>query len=427
MKCRLTQALANNVTLPDGKDGEIYWDTDLIGFGLRVRRSGARVIRSWLCTYRHHGQQRRPSISADKVSFADARKWAKQVLAKVQLGEDPQQTKKDENERNERTLKWVAKEFLREKDEAAAKGEIKRRTADVKHHYLLGRRPAAKGKNWRVKLNTDSWLKPLHGVPISKVTLGDISACLVVAEKRSGRASAIALKSITSEMFSWAMQMGYAEQNPVINARKIKSPPSRDRVLSLPELIAIWRACEDDDYGKCVQLLILSSQRRSEIGAIRWSEFDDPENPTIWTLPKQRSKNRLEHVLPVTPMMRDIIMAVAKRDGLRDGLDVLFGFRAGGLTGWSIGKKALDAKLPDLPPWTHHDVRRSVASGLGDLGVPPHVIEEILNHKPRNVQRTYNKSPYASEVRTALLRWQDHLVSLLEDRAPKVVPFERAL
>jgi integrase len=192
-------------------------------------------------------------------------------------------------------------------------------------------------------------------------------------------------------------------------------------VLSSDELISIWRSVEDADYGRIVRLLILCGARRTEIGGIRWSELDFEKG--IWTLPKERSKNKLAHALPLTPMMREILESVP----VRDGLDVLFGYTSSGFTSWGC-KSALDAKL-DLPHWTHHDIRRSVASGLGDIGIAPHVTEQILNHRSghrRGVAGTYNRSVYQLEVANALQQWQHHLASLLEGRAPKVVPFERA-
>jgi integrase len=413
--------------LPAGKSGCDHWDDTLIGFGLRLRRGGGgRIIRRWIVAYRAHGRQRRPGVSADSVSASAAREWARKILARVELGEDPQSEKEERRGKDTRTLKWVALQFIDHKTERAKRGEIKPRSVALIGHYLIGQRDGAKGNRRGKKgRHVESWLKGLHHIAIDKVTRGDIAACLVACEKHSGTASAIALRSAISSLFSHAQQMGFVEQNPTINAFKPEALKSRDRVLSSDELIAIWRNLEDNDYGKVIRLLILTGSRRSEIGGMRWSEIDLDKG--VWTLPKERSKNKLAHVLPITPMMRSILESIPQRDGVRGG-DVLFGFTGSGFTNWKY-KQALDAKL-DLPPWLHHDIRRGVASSLGDIGVQPHVIEEILNHRSghrRGVAGIYNKSSYANEVRAALLMWQDHIKALLEGRAPKVVPFERAL
>lgn len=58
--------------------------------------------------------------------------------------------------------------------------------------------------------------------------------------------------------------------------------------------------------------------------------------------------------------------------------------------------------------WTMHDLRRTVASGMAGLGIAPHVIEAVLNHKNgtiRGVAAIYNRYSYSSEKRAALDAW----------------------
>ena len=72
-----------------------------------------------------------------------------------------------------------------------------------------------------------------------------------------------------------------------------------------------------------------------------------------------------------------------------------------------------------------HDIRRTVATGMADLGVEPHVIEAALNHfsgHRRGVAGIYNRSSYERAVRSALLRWSEHVLALVEGRTTNVVP-----
>jgi integrase len=135
-----------------------------------------------------------------------------------------------------------------------------------------------------------------------------------------------------------------------------------------------------------------------------------------------RSKNGRPHTLPLTPLMMQIIDSIPRRER-----DLLFGHRAGsGFTSWSIGKHALDQKL-GLPAWTHHDIRRSVATGMANIGIQPHIIEAVLNHQSghrRGVAGIYNRSPYEREVRDAMLRWSDHVRSLIEGTKRKVIALD---
>jgi hypothetical protein len=102
--------------------------------------------------------------------------------------------------------------------------------------------------------------------------------------------------------------------------------------------------------------------------------------------------------------------------------DQLFGTRGGGFTMWSRGKAALDARS-GVKDWTTHDIRRSVATKLADLGVMPHIIEAALNHYSghrRGVAGTYNRSAYEKEIRNALALWHDHLRALVEGGERKI-------
>src|SRR5215471_15305912 len=73
--------------------------------------------------------------------------------------------------------------------------------------------------------------------------------------------------------YTWAMRMGIATANPCIGSINPKAN-ERERVLSADELVAVWKACGDDDYGRIVKLLVCTGCRRDEIGDMMWSELD---------------------------------------------------------------------------------------------------------------------------------------------------------
>jgi integrase len=123
-------------------------------------------------------------------------------------------------------------------------------------------------------------------------------------------------------------------------------------------------------------------------------------------------------------MMRDIITSVPRLVSR----DQLFGLRGDGFTGWVKGKHALDERS-GVSAWTVHDIRRSAATRMADLGVQPHIIEQILNHQsghkagPAGI---YNRSSYEREVRAALALWDDHVRALVEGGERKVLPYAPA-
>jgi integrase len=391
------------IELPSGKADHIVFDQTLRGFGLRVRRLAGGVIRKyWIVQYRAHGHARRMNVGdAEKLTAAQAREQARKLLSKVELGGDPQADRRERHEKDSLSLRSVVADYL------THKGGVKPSTMRMLRRYL----------------DSSTYLGSLHGMPVDRITRKDVAARLLAVSKTSGAPTAIAFRGALSTLFAWAMTMGLIEHNPVVGAFKPTRPPSRDRVLSDAELSAIWKGVGgDDEYGKVVKLLILTGCRREEIAGMRWSEFDDKGT---WTLPATRSKNGKAHTLPLTPLMQKVIDSVPKRDR-----DLLFGSARGhGFTSWSIGKRALDQKL-GLPAWVHHDIRRSVATGMNDIGIQPHIVEQVLNHQSghrRGVAGIYNRSPYEREMRTALTLWADHVHALIEGDGRKVVPLHGKL
>jgi hypothetical protein len=118
--------------------------------------------------------------------------------------------------------------------------------------------------------------------------------------------------------------------------------------------------------------------------------------------------------------------------------------RHGGFQGWSKSKAALDEQVANeakkavfdkrvtVGPWRLHDIRRTVATRMAELGVQPHIIEAVLNHvsgHKAGVAGVYNRSSYAAEKRIALDLWGKYVQALAEgDRSsdgPRVVKFRQ--
>ena len=150
-------------------------------------------------------------------------------------------------------------------------------------------------------------------------------------------------------------------------------------------------------------MLLLTGCRRIEIGSLQWSEIN-LETHSI-TLPKERTKNGREHVVPLCEAALAIIEAIPRRDR-----ELVFGIGRGGFSGWNKSKRELDKTLQFKTPWTLHDIRRTVRTGMGQLGVLPHVAEAALNHLPPKLIRTYDRNTYATEKRAALDLWTNHLL-----------------
>jgi integrase len=396
---RLDSKSVAALDLGDKRD-MIVFDDALAGFGFRLRAgAGGKVLRSWVVQYKRAGQSRRLLLgSASVVSAEQARTMAKKALGKVANGEDPQADKRARRDKDRLSLRSVIDEYL-----AAKQPEVRPRTFFEVRRYLTG-----------------GHFKTLHGMPIDTITRRDVAARLVAITREHGSITAVRARAALSAFFVWAMRMGIVESNPVLGTIQPQDAKPRERVLSDSEMSAIWRACRADSHGRIIKLLVLTGARRQEVGGLCWSELDFERG--VWTLPAARSKNGKQHQLPLMPLALDVIAAVP-RLATRD---TLFGMRGGGFTSWSGAKRELDARS-GVTGWTVHDIRRSMATGLANLGVQPHVVEQVLNHQSghkRGVAGVYNRSSYEREVRAALALWADHIHALVEGGERRVLNFQ---
>jgi integrase len=382
----------------EGKTDAIFFDEDMAGFGFRLRLgAGGKLLRSWVVQYRRAGASRRLLLGSAEVLTADrARAAAKEVLAKVALGQDPAADRADRHAKDKLTFIRAVADYLEGKRTA-----VRPNTFAETSRYLTG-----------------GYFKPLHTMPLDTITRQDVALRIKTIERESGAATAGQARGKLSAFFVAAMQDGLVESNPTIGVRKPVTNRPRERVLSDQELAAIWTACGDDHFGKVVRLMILTACRREEIGGMRWPEFDGD----TWTLPAARAKNHRAHTLPLLPMMRAILDGVPRLVSR----ELLFGQHSpAGFQSWDNHKRDLDRRSR-VEGWQLRDIRRSAATMMADIGVQPHIVEQILNHQSGHragVAGIYNRSPYEREVRAALALWHDHVRSLIEGGERKVVAF----
>jgi integrase len=387
------------------KSDLIFFDDQLPGFGFRLRRgAGGKINKSWIAQYRRAGGTRRVLIgNADVINAEAARAAAKKILAQVALGGDPQADRVDRRAKDQLAMRSVVAEYLQ-----AKKNDVRRRTLVENTRYL-----------------STGYFRPLHAMPIDTIKRRDIASCLVVISRKNGSVTAARARASLSALFTWAMQMGYVEANPVIGCVEPERSKGRSRVLSDAELAAIWHASGNDEYGKIIKLLILIGARRAEIGGLRFSELGADSG--TWTLPGERSKNKHAHTLPLPGAAWSIINAVPRLASR----DQLFGVSAQeGFTDWGVSKIKLDDRLVGkmTEPWVVHDIRRAVATKMADLGVQPHIIEQVLNHRSGHksgVAGTYNRSSYDREVRAALALWSDHVRALISGGERKILAYNK--
>jgi integrase len=312
------------------------FDEEIPGFGLR-RRNGKFV---WGFQYKLRGLTRRMKIGDfPALPPIKARKEAEDLHAKVHLHGDPALERRRNRDEVERTFGRLIVSYLAHK-----RGELRHRSfIEVDRHL---------SENCRA----------LHGLPLAAIRREDVARIL-----NNLNADALVVGNRTraslSAFFVWAMGQGLAQSNPVIGT-VVRKETSRDRVLTADELKLIWRALPDNDYGVIVKILMLTGQRAREISELEWSEIDFER--AVISLPGERTKNGRPHIIPMSPTVIALLSQTI-RSGDRPWV---FGLRGKAWNRWGQEKLALNAGLPrQMKSWTVHDLRRTCATGMADIGV----------------------------------------------------------
>jgi integrase len=239
---------------------------------------------------------------------------------------------------------------------------------------------------------------------IHEIKKRDVSDLISLIGQRNGHAAHRLLKTLKT-FFRWCLGRAVIDFSP---AEGITSPyreTSRDRVLTDQELAAIIIAARrmPPPYGRIVEFLALTGQRREEVAQLKWDELD--EKTRTWTIPGSRTKNKKAHIVHLSEPAWKVIQDCS-------GIPYVFGTDRGKrFQRFGREKRVLD-EVCAVIGWRHHDFRRTIVSGMARLGIPPHVADKILNHQAgtiSGVAAVYQRHEFLAERKEALDRWGAHI------------------
>jgi integrase len=403
-------------------------------WAVRFRRPDGRAGKLTLGTFDDSKTEAadEPRIGAP-LSLSAARQLANTIARQRKTGVDPIVAEKRKREearvKNGQTFGAVARDFVRE--HRTKQGELPRGWRSAARvlglDYPLRGDPRSDAPTERPGGLARRWADK----PIGDVTSHDIRA-LVEEARRRGVPGVIVRSDGTSEtrgrlvfsvvstLFKWAARRGRVLANPCAGVWAPGPGKSGERVLTAAEVRALWRACDDvgGPYGSAVKLLLLTGCRLREIAELRWDEV--AQGGAEVHLPSGRTKNHRPHLVFLAPAAQAILGDVPRIAGCPH---VFTSTGRGPLTGWSQFKSRLDESVK-LAPWKLHDLRRTVVTGLVELGVPPHVVELIVNHVSGTrggVAGVYNRSEMRAERKAAADRWANHVLAVVSGSADNVV------
>lgn len=414
---KLTDKTIKNAKAPDSGrvvlwDGVVANEASLPGsFGLRVTANG---VKSWIIMYRIEDpkrpgkimQQYRKIGSYPSLTLGQAREAAREALKLAGQGIDPIEAKASEKQKvaDIKTVKEAVDAF-------------------VKRHVKK------KNRSWKtIERSFALHVVPVLGErPLPSVTPTDIHELLDRLMDSGQPYAANRVLAHVRKFFHWCVERQWISEPPTRNIKSPGEEQARDRVMDNNEIKSLWSACDvvGWPFGPSFKLLMLTGQRRNEVAGMKWADIDFDKN--VWSLPKEATKAKRQHDVPLTPMVIEILQDVP-----RNGEYVFSTTGKTPISGFSKAKPRYDKIIAEdvgqIPPWRIHDIRRTVASGMAEIGIAPHVIEKVLNHSTgqiSGVAAVYNRHTYLREKTDALSAWARALEAIVQSSEGNVVELKR--
>jgi integrase len=409
----LTRTLIDRAT-PQSKRF-VIWDRGLPGFGCRVSPSGRRIF---VVSYRMPDSRRAITATLGAygvLTLEQARDMALKLLAKVRDGGDPRAEKR---ERGQAEARLSVTQLVLQYADAL-------RTGTAFSKRLKGR-PASQGYVEDTLHYLRLFTSACGQQAAASVTRSDVVRVLNGYVRRP--ATYRHLHGAISRLYGWARRHEMVDNDPA-NDIETATAPARERVLSLAELVQVWRAAEQLEplYRDLVQLMVLTGQRRTEVAGMRWGEVDLARG--VWTLPAARTKARRQHAIPLprlavaclqarrnafrrSPQQDDLVLPTLGRDGRT----------IAPISGWNWLKRELDRRT-GIPPWRLHDFRRSLVTILAERGIDIALLDSLLNHAASvtraGVIGVYQKASLIEPMRQTMAIWDDLLTKAVEGGRPQ--------
>jgi integrase len=381
------------MTAPD-KRISIY-DTVESGLGLRISRKGKKTF---FYRYRFGGRNRRFTLGPfPAISLKAARSKVRELKVDVHNGIDPQAVKKDKKrESDSKTFKDLA-EYFKEKHLPTLK-----ETTQSEYERIID----------------NELVPPLGKYHIEDITINEIIPVLdKKAYKDDSPTMANRMRARLSRIFTFAMERGLAEKNPVDSTSTYSNGnKTRDRYYSENEIKILWEFFEDqkEPTQSVLKMLLICGQRKTETMKMKWSDINDG----VWTIPATLAKNNKAHNVPLPKMALEIIEKMRPISGKSD-----YVFKSpqkdNEPIGWLSRARRHIQNHSSVSDFRPHDLRRTMATYMAKMGVDRTVLGKILNHKglagDSHVTAIYDRYSYAEEKKEALENWSTFLEKLLYD------------
>jgi integrase len=311
----------------------------------------------------------------------------------------------------------AGRDLIQEEADAAAAAAARITVDELRTEYV--KRACAKLRTkHEIDLRLKRALEPLKDRPVDEIRRRDLRKVFVATADRGAPREAEKQRQSVHAMFRWGVGEDLLETNPVTGLKPFGAGEPRDRVLSPGEVKTLWDwiAASDltPDMQDSLRLQLCLGSRIGEVAGLKVEEVD--QNNWIWTLPAGRSKNKKPRVTPLVGLARWIIEA--RLEGTRRG-PFFINETGAALRSNDIGS-AIVTRRKRIPVdyFVSHDLRRTVATQLVELGLSFELVAAILGHETGNANtrvltRHYVRTDLIERKLVALSAWDRRLSEII--------------
>lgn len=368
------------------------------GLAIRVAPSG---LKTWDCVFRIRGTStvKRKALGAfPSIGLDDARERATALAKAAQAGRDA----------------------LQEEAEAKAVAAARMTVGELIDEYVKRACGKLRTKH-EIKVRLKRALETIADDPAETIRRRDLRVILNAVSDRGVLREAEKQRQSIHAMFKWAVGQDIVADNPVTGLAPYSTGSLRERVLSPDEIKTLWGwiAASDltPDMKDSLRLQLCLGTRIGEVAGIHVDEVD--QDTWGWTLPARRSKNKKARVTPLVGSARAIIEARLKRT--RRG-PLFINETGAALRSNDIASAIVTRRMRiPLDHFVSHDLRRTVATQLVELGISFELVAAILGHEvggasTRILARHYIRTDLIDRKRVALEAWDKRLSEIIEGK-----------
>jgi integrase len=375
------------------------------GFAIRISPNG---IKTWVFIYKFQNRKRRMTLgNYPGMTLSKARAAFREARNLLEQGKDPIEAKRRERE----------EQLLRDE---ARRRELEAPTVARLVDEYLEKWAKPRKRSWREDQRIlEKDIIPAWGKRKAKdIGRRDIITLLDKLVDRGAPIQANRTLACVRKMFNFAVSRDIVTASPCTQITAPSTENRRDRVLSVSEICLFWQKLDTAPMAigtrLALKLILVTGQRKGEVINAEWSEVN--LNAAWWTIPAEKSKNKLAHRVPLSPLA---ITLLEEAQALADDSRWVFPGRMieNPIRGDSVNE-ALARSLPYLgieDRFVPHDLRRTMASHLTGMGISRLLVSKLLNHVETGVTAVYDRHSYDDEKHRALEAWSMRLKEIISD------------